>query len=102
MSLFIMATRLMGKDAYPALHIEEKEGRVMRAIEEAGLEVEWLGNYATLGPYDYIDIFRAPDEETAIKVSTLVRSLGNAYAEVWGAVDWKRFRRLLTELKEAA
>jgi len=102
MALFIMATRLKGEEAHPTLRLEEKEGRAMRAIKDAGLDVQWVANYATLGPYDYIDIFRAVDDETALKVSTLVRGVGNAHTEVWGAVEWDRFREMLQELKNAA
>jgi uncharacterized protein with GYD domain len=102
MSLYIMATSLSGEEAYPALHLEEKEGKVMRAIKDAGLEVEWLGNYATLGPYNYIDIFRASDEKTALKVSTLVRSIGGASTEIWNALEWHEFKEMLTDLKKAA
>lgn len=102
MALFIMATRLTGEEIHPTLRLEEKEGKAMRAIKDAGLDVHWVANYATLGPYDYIDIFRAPDDETALKVSTLVRGIGGAYTEIWGAVEWKRFREMLTELKKVA
>ncbi len=97
-----MVTQLKGEEAHPALRLEEKEGRAMRAIKDAGLDVEWIANYATLGPYDYVDIFRAPDDETALKVSTLVRTISGAYTEVLGAIEWARFREMLAELKQAA
>jgi len=31
--------------------------------------VRWLANYWLLGPYDYLDIYEAPNEEVATKVS---------------------------------
>jgi uncharacterized protein with GYD domain len=102
MALFIMATKLDGEGIHPGLRLEEKEGKVMRAIKEAKLEVEWVANYAIMGPYDYIDVFRASDQETAMKVSTLVRRLGHAHTEIWGAMEWQRFKDMLTELPKAA
>jgi uncharacterized protein with GYD domain len=75
---FIMLTRL----AYGAIRspeqLEKLEKEVMERIEEglAGGQVKWLANYAVLGPYDYLDIFEAPDIDAAMKVSAIVRTLG--------------------------
>ena len=63
--------------------------------------VEWLANYAILGPYDYLDIFRAPDVETAMKVATIVRTFGHAHTEVWAATEWKQFKEMVRNLPAA-
>lgn len=73
MPLFIMATRLT-EDFVASLRIEQKEERLERAIKNAGLDIVWIANYAIMGRYDYIDIFSAPDEKTAMKLSTLART----------------------------
>jgi len=70
------------------------ERRVTGRIRAACPNVEWLSSFAVLGPYDYLDIFRAPDIETALKVATIVRRLGHARVEVWGATEWTRFKDL--------
>lgn len=44
-------------------------------------QVKWVANYATLGPYDYPDIFEAPDETVAAKVVMIVRSYGHGQTE---------------------
>ena len=40
-----------------------------------------MGNYAVLGPWDYLDILEASDSEAATKVALLVRSFGHAHTE---------------------
>jgi uncharacterized protein with GYD domain len=61
--------------------------------------VRWLANYAVLGPSDYLDLFEAPDVDTATKMSLLVRSFGHATTETWVVTPWDRFMDLATGLK---
>jgi uncharacterized protein with GYD domain len=58
--------------------LEELEKQVMERIAAECPEVEWQSSFAVLGPYDYIDIFTAPDVEAATKVATIVRTFGHA------------------------
>ena len=45
--------------------------------------MKWVVNYAILGPYDYMDIFEAPDETVAAKVVMIIRdALGAVPARV--------------------
>jgi len=57
-----------------------------------------VANYAVLGPWDYIDVFQAPDMATAMKLSSLVRYHGGAHTEVWPAVSWDKFNKTLSDL----
>jgi uncharacterized protein with GYD domain len=77
--------------------IEKIEKKVVDRIRKACPEVKWIGSYSVLGPYDYVDIFEAPNGESATKVALLVRSLGHATTETWVATKWDRFVQLARE-----
>lgn len=49
-------------------------------------------------PADYLDIFAAPDNATATKVATIIRTFGHATTEIWAATEWEQFIQLIREL----
>ena len=99
MSLFIMLTRLTSTALKSPSSLEDAEKAIMAKIREKCPEVEWLNNFAVMGPYDYVDIFRAPDIETAFKVSTIIRTFGHAQTEIWSATEWGAYKELVRDLQ---
>jgi len=61
-------------------------------------EVKFISHYALLGKYDFLDIYEAPDEETAAKVSMISLANGATLAESWTAIPYKNFLRLIDEI----
>ncbi len=102
MSTFVMLTRLSHVALKSPGKLEELERQVMDQIRAKCPEVEWLSSFAVLGPYDYIDLFQAPDVEAATKVATIVRTFGHAQTEVWAATEWERFKEVIRDLPAAA
>lgn len=101
MSTFIMVTRLESDAARSPRAFEQLEKSTMAVVRSQCPDVEWLSSYAALGPYDYVDIFRATDIDTATKVSALVRACGHAHAEIWPATEWSHFKELMRSMPAA-
>lgn len=98
METFIMLTRLTpGRLQSPASY-EQIEREVTERIRAECPSLAWVASYAILGPYDYLDVFRAPNVEVAIKASAIIRTFGHAYTEVWPAVEWSGFKELVRDI----
>jgi len=100
MPTFIMLTRVSPEALRSPKGVEVLERVAMTAVRAECPGVEWVASYAILGPYDYLDIFTAPDIETATKVATLVRIAGRAHTEVWPATEWTRYKEMVRGLPE--
>ena len=61
-------------------------------------EVKFLAHYALLGTYDFMDIYEAPNEDIAAKVSMISMANGAMQAESWTAIPYKRFLELTKEI----
>lgn len=93
--LFAMLTRLT-PSAVPTPHaIEELERHAMKRVRSECPDAKWIHSYSALGRYDYLDIFEAPDVDTAAKIAVLIRSYGHAHAEIVPIMEWEHFKSLL-------
>lgn len=95
---FAMMTKLSPEALKQPDSVTGLNREVEKRIRKECPQVKWVANYALLGPYDYLDIFEAPDTEVATKVSLIVRSFGHASTETWVATQWDRFANLAEEL----
>lgn len=100
MAVYVMFTRLSPEALHHPDSVAKLSEHVSERIADECPNVTWLSNYAVLGGCDYLDIFEAPDTETATKVALLVRSFGHATTETWLATPWERFKQVATHLKD--
>jgi len=70
----------------------------LQTVKSKCPEVKWLDHYALLGAYDFMDIYDAPDEETAAKVSMITMTKGAVSAESMPAIPYKRYLELVESL----
>ncbi len=101
MTTFVLLTRLSPEAVREPGLVEELNRKVESRIKQECPQVKWLANYAVLGPYDYLDIFEAPNTDEATKVALLVRSFGHATTETWVATPWERFLEMATHMRRA-
>lgn len=100
MAVYVLLTKLSAGALTCPESVVELNARLEEHIRQQCPEVKWVANYAVLGPYDYLDVFEAPDNDAATKVALLVRSFGHATTETWVATPWERFADLASHLGE--
>ena len=98
MATFILMTKLSADVVREVHHRQEIGHQWKKAVEEKCPEVKWVAHYALLGPYDFMDIFEAPNEEAAAKVSLISLARGAIKAESWSAIPYHRFLELVKEV----
>ncbi len=98
MPKFVLMTKLSPESVRDA-EVRREMGRAwLSKVKNACPEVTWTAHYAILGPYDFMDIYEAPDVETAHKVSMISRAEGAVSAESWQALPYDEFLGLLDEI----
>ena len=75
MPIYIMLSTLTDEGAETLKERPERILEVNREVEAMGVKV--LAQYAVLGPYDFVNIVEAPDNETVARVSVELASRGS-------------------------
>jgi len=98
MATYILLTKL-SSNSLGDPHKREQVGRKwFSEVKKKCPEVKWIDHYALLGPFDFMDVYEAPDAEIAAKVSLITMSKGAVKAETWAAIPYKRFLEVAKKL----
>lgn len=98
MATFILMTKL-SPDVGKKMKNRAELGRAwLDQVKAKCPDVKFISHYALLGQYDFLDVYEAPNEETAAKVSLISRLHGASQAESWQAIPYKQYLKLTEEI----
>jgi uncharacterized protein with GYD domain len=98
MPMFALMTRLTADALHDAGGRRAMGKEWLKKVKECCPDVTWIGHYAILGPYDFMDIYDAPDIETAHRISIISRAEGAVTAESWQLLAYEQFLDVLEKV----
>jgi uncharacterized protein with GYD domain len=100
MPLFVLMTKLAPETLHDAGDRRAVGKSWLHKVSEKCEGVKFLSHFALLGPYDFMDLYEAPDIETAHRVSMLSRAEGALTAESWSAVPYDQYLKILADVQD--
>jgi uncharacterized protein with GYD domain len=99
MPTYVLLTKL-SPDLSVKMKDRAKLGRAwLDQVRETCPEVKFLAHYALLGQFDFLDIYEAPNEQTAAKVSIVSQANGAFQAQSLPAIPYKKYLELIKEIE---
>jgi uncharacterized protein with GYD domain len=98
MQTYILMTKLAPEESKKMKDRASLGHSWLDQVREKCPEVKFIAHYATLGQYDFIDIYEAPDNATAAKVSMISQANGAQSAQSLLAIPYKDFVKLTSEI----
>ncbi len=98
MQTFILLTKLTPELTQRMKDRSAIGGSWLEKVKEKCPEVKFTAHYALLGQYDFLDIYEAPDVESAAKVAMISQANGAMKAESLSAIPYKKFLDLVKEI----
>ncbi|MDA8174659.1 MAG: GYD domain-containing protein [Nitrospiraceae bacterium] len=77
MATYIILSTLTDEGRKTLKHTPERMFEVNRELEKMGVKVK--EQFATLGPYDFVNIVEAPDNETILRMSVELGARGSVH-----------------------
>jgi len=89
MPTYVMLTRLTDDGCETIKKKPHRVKEVKEEVEEMGGKV--LSQYVMFGPYDFLNIIEAPDNETISKISLELASRGTVRVETYPLIEVENF-----------
>ena len=93
MPKYVMLSTLTPKGSQTLQANPDRLKEVNRDVEELGAKV--LHQWATLGPFDFVNVVEAPDDATIARVSVTLGARGSAKLQTMAALDIDEFLNAL-------
>ena len=93
MLYYIMLTNLTDEGAKTLKKNPERVKQVDAEVEAMGVKI--IAQYAVMGPYDFVNILEAPDNDTMTRVSVELSSRGSMKIMTLSALPIDDFIKLL-------
>jgi len=98
MATYVLMTKLSADCIGDAERRRDRGRDWLNRVNKACPQVKWIAHYALLGRYDFMDLYEAPDDATAHKVSLISREQGAVSAESWPALSYEKHLKLMEEV----
>ncbi len=98
MQTYVLMTKLAPEVSQKMKYRAEIGREWMDQVRAKCPEVRFVAHYALLGAFDFMDIYEAPDEKTAAKVSMISLANGAFQAESHLAIPYNDFLELTKEI----
>jgi uncharacterized protein with GYD domain len=93
MPTYILLTTLTAQGVQTLRSNPDRLREVNRDVEELGAKV--VNQWATLGPYDFVNVVEAPDDATIARVSVALGARGSAKLQTMAALEIDDFLNAL-------
>ncbi len=98
MSTYVLLTKL-SPDLAQQMKDRAELGRTwLDQVKKTCPEVKFIAHYALLGQFDFLDIYEAPDDRTAAKVSIISQANGAFQAQSLPAIPYREYLELIKEI----
>ncbi|MCM8815141.1 MAG: GYD domain-containing protein [Candidatus Omnitrophica bacterium] len=89
MAIYVMLSTLTSQGAESIKKDPERIKQVNNEVEKMGGKI--ISQYALLGPYDFITILEAPDNQTVTKISLEIGARGSVKITTLAAIEVDEF-----------
>ena len=98
MAIYVLLSSLTDEGRKTVKHRPERIQEVNQEIESWGAKV--IAQYAVLGPYDFVNIVEAPDNDTIARLSLELGSRGTIQIMSMPAISIDTFIKQLAKVRD--